>query len=303
MVTVVLLCRSEEKSQNGGAEGESAEAMKEKLRGLEEQLASSQTELEELKEQVRLGVLSVEQLDNDRERDTPGTGGGAEAEEGSRQEAQQLRARVAELEAEIAKREGEADGQSSQDSDTIKQLTTKVEELQAALAKRESTKEEGEKNEEEGEGETVKHLRDRLTELEAALAESRASEKVDAGRESGAGHVEGELVRRLQIRVGELEGELRRCVPRSELEEVQVTLGLQCEQLARERAEVAVRLNEALLELERVRPPSHRDGDDDEEEEEEERSESSEPSITSGVQYYFVYIKYCFFRGDWKKMF
>ncbi|XP_031688713.1 uncharacterized protein LOC116375769 [Oncorhynchus kisutch] len=53
--------------------------------------------------------------------------------------------------------------------------------------------------------------------------------------------------------------------------------GLQCEQLARERSEASLRLNEAQLELERLRPtsPTHCQGD------EEERSEGSEPSITS----------------------
>ncbi|XP_038854837.1 ankyrin repeat domain-containing protein 24 [Salvelinus namaycush] len=74
-----------------------------------------------------------------------------------------------------------------------------------------------------------------------------------------------------------LEGELRDCVPCSEMVEVQVTLRLQCEQLARERSEASLRLNKALLELERLRPPSptHCQGD------EEERSEGSESSITS----------------------
>ncbi len=264
-------------SQEGGADAESIEALKEKLRGLEEQLASSQSELEELKEQMRLGVLSVDC----GEGDTAAAGGGTEhwpgtAEEGPSQEAQQLRARVTELEEELAKRQGEAGGQSSQDSDKIKQLTEKVEELHAALAHKESTKQEGEKDGNGEETETVKCLRNKVAELEAALAESRTS-----GKEGGAAG-DGDQVRRLQERLGEVEGELRKCVPRSELEEVQVTLGLQCEQLARERADVARRLNDALLDLERLRPPAR--GDDDEEEEEEEHSESSEPSVISGVQ-------------------
>ncbi|XP_037625535.1 ankyrin repeat domain-containing protein 24 [Sebastes umbrosus] len=254
--------RGDEKSQEGGADAESMEALREKLRGLKEQLASSQSEFEELKEQMRLGVLSVECVGGD----TAVAGAGA-AEEGPSQEAQQLRARVTELEEELAKRQGDAGGQSNRDSDTIKQLTEKVKELRAALSQRETTKEE------DGEGEeteTVKGLRDRLAELEAALAESRTS-----GKEGGAAR-DGDQVRRLQERLAELEGDLRKCVPRSELEEVQVSLGLQCEQLARERADVARRLNIALLDLERLRPPPR--GDDDEEEEEEEHSESSEPS-------------------------
>ncbi|XP_071343788.1 ankyrin repeat domain-containing protein 24 isoform X3 [Trachinotus anak] len=266
--------RGDDKSQEGGAGAESTEALKEKLRGLEEQLASSQSELEELKEQMRLGVLSVECGEGDTVVAGAGTkGGSGAAEEDLSQEAQQLKARVTELEAELAKRQGGEGGQSSQDTDTIKQLTEKVEDLQAALAQRESMNEEGEKDGEGEESETVRCLRDKVAELEAALAESRIS-----GKEGGAAR-DGDQVRRLQERLGELEGQLRKSVARSELEEVQVTLGIQCEQLARERADVARRLNDALLELERLRPPPR--VDEEEEEEEEEHSESSEPSVIS----------------------
>ncbi|XP_067453218.1 ankyrin repeat domain-containing protein 24 [Thunnus thynnus] len=264
--------RGEEESQEGGVDAESMEAMKEKLRGLEEQLATSQSELEELKEQMRVGVLSVECNEGDTAMTGAVTGGGS-ANEGPSQETQQLRVRVGELEEELAKRQGEAGGQSSLDSDTIKQLKEKEEGPQAALAQKESVKEEEEKDSEGEETETVKSLRDKVAELEAALAESRTS-----GKGGGAAGDLGQ-VHRLQERVTELEGELRKCVPRSELEEVQVTLGLQCEQLARERADVARRLNDSLLELERLRPPPH--GEDEEEEEEEEHSESSEPSVIS----------------------
>lgn len=244
------------------------EALKENLRSLKEQLASSQSELEELKEQMLLGVLSVDCGEGDTITAGARTEGHSEAgEEGLRQEAQQLRARMAELEEELARRQGDEGGQSSHDSDTIKQLTDKVEALQAALAQKQSV---GEEEKDEEQEETVKCLHDKVAQLEAALAESRTSDK-----EGGAAG-DGDQVRRLQTRLGELEGELRKCVPRAELEEVQVSLGLQCEQLARERADVARRLNDALLELERLRPPSH-----DEEDEEEEHSESS---VMSGVQ-------------------
>ncbi|KAF0042212.1 hypothetical protein F2P81_005744 [Scophthalmus maximus] len=259
----------DDKSQTGGnANAESTEALKEKLRRLEEQLASSQFELQELKEQMRLGVLSVDCGEGDSVVTGAGTeSGSGAAGEGLSKEAQQLRARVTELEEELAETQGQEGGQRSQDSNTIKQLTEKVEKLQAALAQRESVKEEGERDGKSQETETEKCLGDKVAELEAALAESRLS-----GKEGGATR-DGDQVRRLQERLGELEGQLRKCVPRTELEEVQVTLGLQCEQLARERAEVARRLNDALLDLERLRPPPR--GLDEEEEEEEERSESS----------------------------
>lgn len=255
------------------------ETLKEKLCGLQEQLATSQTELEELREQMRLGVLSVECDEGDTATAGAGTGGGS-ANEGPSQEAQQLRARVTELEAELAKRLGEAGGLSSVDSDTIKQLRQKVEELQAALVQKESVTEDEEKDGEGEETETVKCLREKVAELKAALAERRTS-----GKEGGAAG-DGDQVRRLQERVGELEGQLRKCVPRTEMEEVQVALGVQCEQLARERADVARRLNDSLLELERLRPPPH-DEDEEEEEEEEEHSESSEPSVIPGVKCIF----------------
>lgn len=283
----VLFCSGDEKSQEGDADAESVEALKEKLRGMEEQLAFSQSELEELKEQMRLGVLSVDCVEGDPTATGDGSEGVSEAAEGGpSKEAQQLRAWVTELEEELTKTQGEAGGHSSQDSDTIKQLTEEVEELRAALARKESTKQEEEKEREEEETETVKCLCEKVAELEAALAESRMAVK-EGGAGGAAG--DGEQVRRLQEHIGELEGELRKCVPRSQLEEVQVTLGLQCEQLARERADVARRLNDALLDLERLRPPPH--GEDEEEEEEEEHSESSEPSVISGVRCFYFYLK------------
>lgn len=265
----VLHCSSGEKPQQGVAGAESVEALKEKLQGLQEQLAFSQTELKELREQMRLGVISVEC----GLRDTAAERGSGTAEEGPNPEAQQLRVRLTQLEEELAQRCG--------DSDTVKQLTEKVEQLQVTLTGKP-------KKENDGEGddaETVKLLRSRVAELEAALAQNRTLGT--EGRAAGG----GDQICRLQERVAELEGQLRKCVPRSELEEVQVTLGLQCEQLARERAELARRLNDALLDLERLRPPQA----GDEEEEEEEDSVSSEPSL-SGEQYYLLPLKPLFQR-------
>eukprot|EP00063_Salmo_salar_P096386 XP_014071221.1 PREDICTED: ankyrin repeat domain-containing protein 24-like [Salmo salar] len=267
---------AEGKERTEEMEGESSKELKERLCGLEEQLAHSQSELEELREQVHLGVYSMEQAG--------GHGGTVGETEGASQETQQLRERVRDLEAALKERErqgeGQSEGESTGDNDTVKQLRKKVKELQAALEDK-GTEKEGEKEDGGGESETVRSLRERVSELEADLAESKESGRAGERRE-GVVKQEGEVVRRLQGRVGELEEELRQCVPRLELDEVQVTLGLQCEQLARERAEASLRLNEALLELERLRPPSptHHQGDE-EEEEEEDRSEGSEPSITS----------------------
>ncbi|XP_077463714.1 uncharacterized protein ankrd24 [Stigmatopora argus] len=228
---------------------ESPEALKEKLQGLQGQLASSVSELEQLKEQMRLGVFSVER----GERNTTA----ADVTEVPGPEAQQLRARVDELEEELTQRDAKAAAGSSQDADRIKQLTERVEQLQSVLVQNKFASEGGRTNSGAGDQtETVKLA----AELEARVAQE--------GRN-------GIEVHRLLERVGELEGELKKCVPRSHLEEVRVTLGLQCEQLARERAEVARRLNDALLQLERLRPPTN------DEDEEEEHSESSELSVAS----------------------
>uniref|UniRef100_A0A8C9QXU2 Ankyrin repeat domain 24 n=1 Tax=Scleropages formosus TaxID=113540 RepID=A0A8C9QXU2_SCLFO len=243
-----------EEEQGEGEEedtGESAKELKEQLRGLEEQLRQSQTELDELREQVKVGVFSVEQLgDTDTE----------ERAEVQSSDLQQLRDKVKELEEAVVKKRAEAESEN----DTSRQLREKVEELEAALAEKQAE-----------DNTIVNNLRQRVSELEAALAEKQAERKAE---EEGDGEQEAHV---LQNKVQELQGELRNRVPRAELEEVQLTLGLQLEQLARERAEAAMRLNEALLELERLRPPPDGDGEEDEDEE-EDRSESSERSITSG---------------------
>lgn len=224
---------------------------------------------------MQLGVLSVECGEGAR-----ATATGANVGDGSTTlttlETQQLKARVEELEEELASIRAVSGGQRSPGGDTVEQLKEKVERLQAALSQKDSTRAERQGDEEE----TVRGLREEVAELQGALAESRTS-----AREGGAAG-DGDQIRRLQERLAELEGQLRKSVPRSELEEVQVTLGLQCEQLARERADVARKLNDALLELERLRPPSP--GGGGEEEEEEERSVSSELSVTSGGQSFQV---------------
>ncbi|XP_052446278.1 ankyrin repeat domain-containing protein 24 isoform X1 [Carassius gibelio] len=233
------------------AEDPGSEEKEEKdQKALEEQLAQAQAELEELKEQMRLGVYSVEE---------PGTkpeGGSKFPEEGANLEHQQ------ELEAELASKKTDGEGLSEGDNDTIQQLKQRVIELEAAL----QDKENGEEGEEENK--TVVSLKKRVEELEKALEQRKT-----------AGHKEGEgaPVNRLQARVEELEQLLKESVPRGQFEEVQVTLGLQLNQLAQERAEVATRLNQALLELERLRPPSHIGEDEDD----EDPSESSEVSIAS----------------------
>uniref|UniRef100_A0AAR2JW65 Ankyrin repeat domain 24 n=1 Tax=Pygocentrus nattereri TaxID=42514 RepID=A0AAR2JW65_PYGNA len=252
---MILLLRSEEKPEEEapGTEGQDKE---EKVKSLEEQLAHAQAELEELREQVRLGVYSVEAAELT-------TGIHSEAQKGrADSDTLQLTKRVQELEAELASRKAEP---NKGDADTIQQLKQRVEELEASLQEKEKERENSE---------IVQRLKKRVSELEAALEQS-----------TGAGSEEAErlLVNSLRTRVAELEAELRESVPQEQLDEVRVTLGLQLEQLAHERAEAASRLNQALLELERVRPPPHNDEDEeDEEDDEEDRSEGSEQSIVSG---------------------
>ncbi|KAG5275834.1 hypothetical protein AALO_G00125080 [Alosa alosa] len=177
--------KAEESTDGGGGRGGDAE---ERVRSLEVQLASTQTELKELREQVQVGVFSVEQTE----------AGGAGRSSG--------------------REEGEGEG--------------------------------------EGEGEAdAQQLRERVRQLEQELGSAQ---------------------------LGQLEAQLRSSVPRAELDEVRVTMGLQLDQLARERAQVALRLNDALLDLERLRPPApHGDEEDEEGEDEDERSEESERSERS----------------------
>ncbi|KAI4894304.1 hypothetical protein NFI96_019661 [Prochilodus magdalenae] len=234
------------------ASGTEERAKEEKLKNLKEQLTHAQAELEELREQVRLGVYSVEAAEL-------ATGVHSEAQEGrAESDTLQLTKRVQELEAELASRKS-IEG----DNDTVQQLRQRVVELEASLQEKEKKKEESE---------VVHRLKKRVSELEAVLEQSTGT---------GSEEAEGALVNGLRGRVAELEAELRESVPQEQLDEVRVTLGLQLEQLAQERAEAALRLNQALLELERVRPPPHDEEEEDEEDDEEERSEGSEPSISS----------------------
>ncbi|XP_049321570.1 ankyrin repeat domain-containing protein 24 isoform X1 [Astyanax mexicanus] len=229
----------------------------EKVKSLEEQLGHAQTELEELREQVRLGVYSVEAAGL-------ATGGHSEAREAEADsDTQQLTKRVQELEAELASRKAEP---KEGDNDMTHQLKQRVEELEASLQEKEKTK--GKEQ-----SEVVQRLKARVAELETTLEQSLGV---------GSEEAEGVLVNGLRSRVAELEAELRESVPQEQLDEVRVTLGLQLEQLAQERAEASSRLNHALLELERLRPPLHNEEDEeDEEDEEEDRSEGSEQSMAS----------------------
>ncbi|XP_041912353.1 ankyrin repeat domain-containing protein 24 [Alosa sapidissima] len=269
--------KAEESTDGGGGRGGDAE---ERVRILEVQLASTQTELKELREQVQVGVFSVEQT----EAGGAGRSSGREEGEGEGEgegeaDAQQLRERVRQLEQELAERRAPATGESN----AVQQLREEVDELQRALEqerkasaerRRDERKKEEEKTKrEEEESEAVRRLKERVRELE-----NRQQEEEKKEARSG----EGELTRHLQAQLGQLEAQLRSSVPRAELDEVRVTMGLQLDQLARERAQVALRLNDALLDLERLRPPApHGDEEDEEGEDEDERSEGSERSERS----------------------
>lgn len=212
----------EENGKGATKEAESAGELREKLKGMEQRLAETQAELEELKEQVQVGVFSMELS------------------------------------------EGQNPG--------MQHLMERVKELEEALAEKQR-----------GEDATVKRLLERVRELESTLEQRQAQGRIEGG---GDREQAGEAVRRLQGKVEELQAELQESVPRVELQEVQLTMGLQLEQLARERAEASLRLNSALLELEKLRPPTQGDGEEDEDE--EEHSEGSDPSITSGKYLHVV---------------
>ncbi|KAF4083520.1 hypothetical protein AMELA_G00142950 [Ameiurus melas] len=225
---------------------------KEKQKSLEQQLACAHAELEELRKEMQLGINSV-------------TAGLAVSqskaeEEGLSLDMQKLTARMQELEAELANKEV-AWKEGLNESDIIQQLKQKVGELEESLQVKEK--------EAQDMNESVERLKQRIKELEVALEQGIVASSLAEGEE--------ESVNKLQVRVAELETELSKCIPREQLDEVQVTLSIQLEQLARERSEIALRLNQAMLDLERLCPPPHTDKDDSDEDE-EEQSESYKSS-------------------------
>lgn len=226
----------------------------EKQKSLEQQLACAQAELEELRREIQMGIDSAaESL--------------AVAEEkGLSSDLQKLTARVQELEAELANKEV-AWKEGLNESDRIQQLNQKVKDLEESLQVKEK--------EAQDMSDSVERLKKRIKELEVALKQGTGASCLAEGEE--------EALNKLQVRVAELEADLSKSVPREQLDEVQITLGLQLEQLDRERSEMALRLNQAMLDLERLCPPTHSDKDDsDEDDNSEEQSEEFQPSSALG---------------------
>ncbi|MCI4383786.1 hypothetical protein PGIGA_G00030750 [Pangasianodon gigas] len=225
----------------------------EKQKSLEQQLACAHAELEKLRKEMQLGIDSV----------TAGLAvSHSKAEEkGLSSDIQKLTARVQELEAELANKEV-VWKEGLNESDKIQQLKQRVEELEESLQVKEK--------EAQDMSDSVERLKKRINELEVALEQGTGARCLAEGEE--------EALNKLQVRVEELEAELSKSIPREQLDEVQVTLGLQLDQLARERSEMALRLNQALLDLERLCPPPHSDKDDSDEDNKEEQSESYQPS-------------------------
>lgn len=261
---MILFLRSENNSEDIGElesqkeEGLAQEMEEEKQKSLEQQLACAHAELEELRKEMELGIDSV-------------TAGLAvshfKAEEKELNlDMQKLTARVQELEAELANKEV-VWKEGLNERDKIQQLKQRVEELEESLQVKEK--------EAQDMSESVERLKKRIKELEVALEQGIGARCLAEGEEKA--------LNKLLIRVAELEAELSKCIPREQLDEVQVTLGLQLKQLAQERSEMALRLNQALLDLERLCPPSHTDNDDsDEDNTKEEQSESYQPSSALG---------------------
>lgn len=225
------------------------EKKEEKLKSLEDQLTCAHAELEKLRKETQAETdsvaagLTVSHCD-------------AEEKELS-SDMQKLSARVKELETELANREvAWKDGLN--ESDKIQQLNQRVEELEESLQVKDK--------EAQDMRESVEKLKKRIKELEVAL---------EQGIGASLAEEEQEALNTLHVRVAELEAELSKSVPREQLDEVQITLSIQLEQLARERSEMALRLNQALLDLERLYPPLHSDKDDSDEEQSEIYHQSS----------------------------
>lgn len=241
------------------------EKKEEKLKSLEDQLACARAELETLRKETQLEIdsvapgLAVSHCDaEDKELST---------------DMQKLTTRVQELETELANKEVVwQEGLN----DKIQQLNQKVEELEESLQVKEK--------EAQDMSESVEKLKKRIKELEVALEQGTGA--------SCLAEEEQEALNTLQVRVAELEAELSKSVPREQLDELQITLNIQLEQLARERCEMALRLNQALLDLERFCPPLHSDKDDsDEDNSNEEQSERYQQSTALGDKYIHCFNK------------
>ncbi|KAM9461432.1 uncharacterized protein ankrd24 [Clarias gariepinus] len=212
---------------------------KEKQKSLEQQLACAHAELEKLRKEKQ--PRETELSSNMQEFMT---------------------ARVQELETELASKEL-AWKEGLNEKDEIQQLKQRVEELEESLQAKEK--------EAQDMSESVERLKTRIAELESAHEQGSGARCVEEGEEG--------TLNRFQVRVAELEAELSKSVPREQLDEVQVTLSLQVEQLDRERSDIALRLNQALLDLERLCPPPHTDKDDsDEDDSKEDRPDDYKPS-------------------------
>lgn len=245
----------ESKEQEGFAR-EIAKKEEEKQENLAQQLASACAEPEEMRKKMQLGV------------DSAATGLAvcrSSAEEKGL--IQKLAARVRELEAELENKEEGLD-----ESDKIQQIKQRVEELEELLQMKEK--------EAQDTSQSVERLKKRIIELEVALEQSIGESCLEEAEEAA--------LNKFQVRVAELEAELNKSVPREQLHEVQVTLGLQLEQLARERSEIALRLNQALLDLERFCPPAQDDSDVDNNNEEQPEGLQSPRALGNECNHCFM---------------
>ncbi|TSM20262.1 Ankyrin repeat domain-containing protein 24 [Bagarius yarrelli] len=250
---------SEGKSKKAEGSARETAEQEENRKSLEQQLACAHAELEELKKQMGIDSVTTD-LAVSQFR--------AEDKELSA-DLQSLTARVQELEAALAEKE-KALKERLNESDTIEELKQKVQKLEESLQVKEK--------EAQAMSESAEKLKEQIQELENALEKGTVASCLAEGKE--------ESLNKLRMRVTELETELSKSVPREQLDEVQVSMGLQLDQLARERSDIALRLNQALLDLERLCPPSHTDKDDsgdDDNTEEPPKSYKSSSALESHV--------------------
>ncbi|MGH0176463.1 UNVERIFIED_CONTAM: hypothetical protein FKN15_072374 [Acipenser sinensis] len=106
--------------------------------------------------------------------------------------------------------------------------------------------------------------------LELKKARQEAAEAGEALRQRV------EAVKELEARVQQLQDSLAHRVSLEEFQEMRLGLSIQLEEISRERAELAEKHNQALLEIERIRGPEEEEEEEQEEEEEEERGERQE---------------------------
>lgn len=221
---MINLLRSEKKltkSVDAVHDGEVSEAMDQiKQKSLMEQLANAYTELEKLRKQFQpcAGTVEFAELLTSRYSGT--------TKYWLNSNTQDFTNSVTELEPKLTNRLNE--------HDIIPQLKQRVEEQEQNLHVKEK--------EIQAERKLVKELNERVRELEQTVDQTK--------RKIFSANGEEDAVSTLQSRIAELEAELRQSIPFEQFNKMQLNIDVQLKNLTQERNELALKLCQALVDLE-----------------------------------------------------